>query len=121
VTDGLARLACVFELGPLGAGCGVDAAIAQANGERLRLRAAPVRKYRKAARLAAKATRAFTPAKQTRLVGKSRKRAIKADASAVRLVDRGKWTPGCFDDIHRASGRAIEVADELLRLIDPSL
>jgi hypothetical protein len=121
VTDGLARFACLFELGPLGAGCGIDALLAENAGERLRLPAAPIRKYRKGARLAGKAIGAPTVAKQARLVGKARTQTLKSDAKAVRLSDRGKWTPGCFDDIHDANGRVIDAADELLPLLGAGL
>lgn len=121
ITDGLAQLACLYDLGPLGAGCGVDAAIAAANGLRLRLPAAPVRKYRKGARLARKAEAAATTKKQTKLVTKSRKQALKASGKAGRLFDRGKWTPGCFDDIDDATGRVLDAADALLLLLTPGV
>jgi hypothetical protein len=117
VTDGLAQLSCLFELGPFGAGCGVEAQLAANAGKRLRLPAAPVRKYRKGARLAGKALRASTTARQAKLVGKVRTQALKADAKAVRLMDRSKWPAGCFHDIDGATGRIVNAADALLPLL----
>lgn len=121
VTDGLARLACLYDLGPLGIGCGLEVLIAQAEGRTLRLRAAPIRKYGRAAKLATRATRAATIKKARKLVRRSRGRALKADAVATRLFDRDRWPEGCFVDIHDATGRAVAHADQLLPLLDAGL
>jgi hypothetical protein len=121
VTDGLARLACLYDLGPLGIGCGLEVLFAEAEGRTLRLRAAPIRKYRRAAKLAARATRAPTVKKARKLVRRSRGLALKSDAVATRLFDRDRWPEGCFVDIHDATGRAVTHAEQLLPLLDANL
>lgn len=118
ITDGIAAFACFFELGPFGAGCAIEAQSAADRGEQLRLRAAPVRKYRKGGRVAGKATRGKTVAKQYRLVRRARSLAIASGVQAERLVDRGAWPEGCFADVRAATDRIIRRGDELLPLLD---
>jgi hypothetical protein len=119
LTDQLAFYACQYNLGPFGIGCGLDAIAAGDDGVLVPL--PPFRRYNKARKLARKAAHARRVKKARKFVRRSRKQAIKSDRKAMRFFDRGRFPPGCFDDIHSANDRAIREADALLLELEANL